>query len=74
MVTGPRIAAIDIWNVSFNTFFHWKSNLLADVVEAPVFSDALVRLPKQWVEGLVAVPERRRGVSRDGKGSDVNLS
>lgn len=52
---------------------HWKSHLLTDVAEAPVFSDALIRLPKHWVKGLVAVPECRRGVTRDSKGSNVNL-
>lgn len=52
---------------------HREFNLLADVVEALVFSDELVRLSKHWVEGLVAVPECGRGVSRDGKGSNVDL-
>lgn len=42
-------------------------------MEAAVLSDALVRLSQHWVEGLVAVSECRRGVSRDGKGSNVNL-
>lgn len=49
------------------------SNLLADVAEAPVLPDTLVRLSKHWIEGLVAVSECRRRVPRDGKGSDVDL-
>lgn len=47
--------------------------LLTDVAEAPVLSDALVSLPQHRVKGLVAVPERRSGVTRDSKGSNVNL-
>ena len=47
--------------------------LLADEAEAAVLPDALVRLPQHRVERLVSVPERRRGVTRDGKGSNVNL-
>lgn len=52
---------------------HWKFHLLTDVAEAPVLSDALIRLPEHWVKGLVAVSECRRGVTRDSEGSDVNL-
>lgn len=47
--------------------------LLADEAEAAVLPDALVRLTQHRVEGFVAVPERRRGVTGDREGSDVNL-
>ena len=47
--------------------------LLADEAETAVLSDALVGLPQHRVKGLVAVSERRRRVTRDGEGSDVNL-
>lgn len=47
--------------------------LLTDEAEAAVLPDTLVRLPQHRVEGLVAVPERRSGVTRDSEGSNVNL-
>lgn len=47
--------------------------LLTDVAEAAVLSDAFKGLPKHRVKGLVAVSEHRSGVTRDCKGSDVNL-
>lgn len=47
--------------------------LLTDEAEAPVLSDALVGLPQHRVKGLVAVSERRSGVTGDGEGSNVNL-
>lgn len=53
-------------------FWLWRY-LLADDAEAAVLSDALVGLPQHRVKGLVAVSERRRGVTRDSEGSNVNL-
>lgn len=53
-------------------FWLWRY-LLADYAEAAVLSDALVGLPQHRVKGLVAVSERRRGVTRDSEGSNVNL-
>lgn len=50
-----------------------KFYLFTDEAEAPVLSDTLVGLPQHRVKGLVAVSERRRGVTGDSEGGHVNL-
>lgn len=47
--------------------------LFADETEAAVISSAFKGLPQNWVKGLVAVSESRSGVTRDSKGSNVDL-
>lgn len=47
--------------------------LLTDEAEAPVLPHTLVGLPQNRVKGLVAVSERRSGVTGDSEGSNVNL-
>ena len=49
------------------------SDLLADHPKPAVFPHTLVGLPQHRVEGLVAVPEDRRSIPRDGEGSHVDL-
>lgn len=48
--------------------------LLTEEAKAPVLSVALVGLAQHRVKRLVAVPESCGGVTRDGEGSNVNLS
>lgn len=50
-----------------------STDLFTDEAEAPVFPNTFKGLSKDWVEGLVAVPEGGNGVTRDGKGSNVHL-
>lgn len=47
--------------------------LFADETEAAVVSSAFKGLTQNWVKGLVAVSEGRGGVTRDSKGSNVDL-
>lgn len=47
--------------------------LFADETEAKVLSSAFKGLPQNWVKGLVAVSEGGGGVTRDSKGSNVDL-
>lgn len=47
--------------------------LFADETEATIISGAFKGLPQNWVKGLVAVSESRSGVTRDSKGSNIDL-
>lgn len=49
------------------------SYLFADKTEATILSSAFKGLPQNWVKGLVAVSEGGGGVTRDSKGSNVDL-
>lgn len=54
--------------------FFFMTDLFADEAKAAVVPHALVRLPQDGVEGLVAVSEGGGGVARDGEGGDVDLT
>lgn len=63
------MTAMMCFNTALTVMF--LGHLLTD--EAEAVSGAFKGLPENWVKGLVAVPEGRGGVTRNSKGSDVDL-
>lgn len=49
------------------------THLLTDESEAPVFPYTFIGFSKDWVEGFVSVPEGSNGITRDSKGSNIQL-
>lgn len=47
--------------------------LLTDQAEAPVLSDTFIGFSQHRVKGFVAISERSSGITRDCKGSNIDL-
>lgn len=47
--------------------------LLTDEAKTSILSDALIGFPQHRIKGLIAVSERRSGITRNSKGSNVDL-